>query len=1219
MKAAPLPTLQFVVHNNIFGITKIIFDEVIEIGDKGAIRYALEVVLTDNDKPISLLDNDEAVDPSIPFDNPDYLSRSSTLGNQWSWCRAMDIAAEVGDFDIVDDIVQWLHTHRTEGCTDDAMASAIIGGYLDIVKWLHEVHGLNCNKHGVIAAAKKGDIDMVKYLLSICQPNLLRNNVLAVNQAASNGHISIVKLLHAYPASTDAMNGAAYNGHLDMIKYLHTNRSEGCTADAYSNAVRANRLDILEYLVTNKCYQGTIDFKNLCVDAAGCNNIEILEYCMNHIQGNLAQTLKQSMMYKAAMTGQLDVVKWLHEVKGFGWTSKVKKIAEKRGRKSIVRYLAGIGDCEDNVLGAETLAILDIFRCWNDVSSTIRLTFFCNCEFDMDLTAQVLRNSNLIEAICQFQDGLPCELMEITDLANSIVIARCPTLHLKNIPLRFNDIPHLQRFKRSKGLPNYALFLNNRYEEPTLPLHLSIVENNIKHVNMWIKYKPAWLTPAPLKLAVICGHLEIVQVLMNASKNVWCPEAMDLAAMNGYLDVVKYLHDMENGPGCTTAAMDGAATNGHLEAVKFLNENRNEGCTKKALQGAVRTGYAKVVEYLMRHREEEYTPVVIFNAAYYGIRCHRVVSENDYIGVLQCLNDHCCDNIDDTVIIPAIRAAPLPALQFVVQNKIYGITQIIFDEVIETGDKDAIRYAIEAILTHNDKPISLLDNDEEVNLWTPLDNADYLARSVWENNEWSHSEAMDIAAALGDFDTVKLLHQAGISCCTVDAMNKAAGIGRLDIVIWLHTHRTEGCTNDAMTYAVAGGHIDIVKWLHEVRGLNCTKNGLSTAACDGILVCMNFGDVIVCMPGNSRPIAVLCGIAVDRAASNGHISIVKLLHDFPATTDAMDRAAWNGHLDMIKYLHVHRAEGCTAEAYNHAVKTNRLDILEFLVTNKCFHGVIDFEKLCIDAASRNNIEMLAFCISQLQGHLTQKLKELTMYNAAMYGLLDIVKWLHEVQGFVSTSIIVEVAQVRGYKHIVRYLNTIEWLTSSPLNLAAICGHLEIVKLLMNASKTAWCSEAMDLAAMNSNIDVMKFNHHIENGPGSTTAAMDGAATSGHLEVVEFLNENRTEGCTSKALNEAIYKGYANVVQYLKKEHEVQYSRSYEYHMIMQTILRVRSFNRDFGSTVMQWILLRQWYPHEQEQYCLSMYGNQPAIEIYCSVAVDLAASNGHISIVKNLA
>ncbi|OQS02336.1 hypothetical protein THRCLA_05273, partial [Thraustotheca clavata] len=485
------------------------------------------------------------------------------------------------------------------------------------------------------------------------------------------------------------------------------------------------------------------------------------------------------------------------------------------------------------------------------------------------------------------------------------------------------------------------------------------------------------------------------------------------------------------------------ATFGHLEVVKFLNENRTEGCTKLALQGAVRKGYVKVVEHLLGHGEEYITEIFII-AEYYRIQCHRSVHKKDYVGVLRCLSSHRGAVIKDGIILVAIKVTPLPALQFVVKREIHGITKRIFDEIIQIGDKDAIRYALEAILTENNKPLSLLDTDEAVDPWIPLDNADYPARSVWGNNEWSHSKAMDIAAVLGDLDTVKLLHRTGIQCCTVGAMNDAAAVGRLDILEWLHTHRTEGCTDDAMTYAIAGDHYDIVKWLHEVCGLNCTKDGLSSAAYNGNIDMVKYlisipmipeivdpddilrggGNLSVGAPGNAPSINVFCGIAIDQAATNGHIDIVQLLKDYPATTNAMDRAAYNGHLDMIKYLHTKRSEGCTANAYSGALRTNRLDILKYLVTNKCYQGTIDFKKFCYDAAGQNNIDLVEYCLNQLQGNFTQNLKQSMMYKAAMTGLLDIVKWLHEVKGFASTSMIREIADTRGHKNVLRYLTTI---------------------------------------------------------------------------------------------------------------------------------------------------------------------------------------------------
>jgi hypothetical protein len=44
--------------------------------------------------------------------------------------------------------------------------------------------------------------------------------------------------------------------------------------------------------------------------------------------------------------------------------------------------------------------------------------------------------------------------------------------------------------------------------------------------------------------------------------------------------------------------------------------------------------------------------------------------------------------------------------------------------------------------------------------------------------------------------------------------------------------------------------------------------------------------------------------------------------------------------------------------------------------------------------------------------------------------------------------------------------------------------------------------------------------HENRSEGCTTKAMDNAAKSGHLEVVKWLHENRSEGCTTDAMDSA---------------------------------------------------------------------------------------------------
>ena len=189
------------------------------------------------------------------------------------------------------------------------------------------------------------------------------------------------------------------------------------------------------------------------------------------------------------------------------------------------------------------------------------------------------------------------------------------------------------------------------------------------------------------------------------------------------------------------------------------------------------------------------------------------------------------------------------------------------------------------------------------------------------------------------------------------------------------------------------------------------------------------------------------GGAMDNAARQGHLEIVKWLHENRSegcTTWAIDMAAYNGHLEVVKWLHENRTEGCTTDAMDHAAWMGHLEVVKFLHENRT-EGCTDF----------------------------------AMDNAAEEGHLEIVKYLHE--------------------------NRTEGCTSKAMDEAAAFGELEIVKFL-HENRTEGCtSYAMDRAAGNGHLDVVKWLHE-NRTEGYTTDAMDRAAREGHLDVVDYLNE-----------------------------------------------------------------------------------------------------------------
>ncbi|KAJ8528673.1 hypothetical protein ON010_g14656 [Phytophthora cinnamomi] len=72
----------------------------------------------------------------------------------------MDNAARKGSLEIV----QWLHTHRTEGCTTGAMDGAAMNGHLEVLQWLHANRHEGCTASALHCAAVNGHAGVVRWL-----------------------------------------------------------------------------------------------------------------------------------------------------------------------------------------------------------------------------------------------------------------------------------------------------------------------------------------------------------------------------------------------------------------------------------------------------------------------------------------------------------------------------------------------------------------------------------------------------------------------------------------------------------------------------------------------------------------------------------------------------------------------------------------------------------------------------------------------------------------------------------------------------------------------------------------------------------------------------------------------------------------------------------------------------------------------------------------------
>ncbi|KAE9103948.1 hypothetical protein PF007_g14222 [Phytophthora fragariae] len=97
--------------------------------------------------------------------------------------------------------------------------------------------------------------------------------------------------------------------------------------------------------------------------------------------------------------------------------------------------------------------------------------------------------------------------------------------------------------------------------------------------------------------------------------------------------------------------------------------------------------------------------------------------------------------------------------------------------------------------------------------------------------------------------------------------------------------------------------------------------------------------------------------------------------------------------------------------------------------------------------------------------------------------------------------------------------------------AALRGYLEVVQWL-HENRTEGCTDkAMDYAAMNGQLHVVKWLH-VNRREGCTVEAMNRAAENGHLHIVRWLQQNCREGSAAFAMPWAIREGHFDVVLFL---------------------------------------------------------------------------------------
>ncbi|RHY16336.1 hypothetical protein DYB36_006238 [Aphanomyces astaci] len=976
---------------------------------------------------------------------------------------AMDLAAANGHLDVV----QWLHVHRSEGCTTKAFDGACANGRIAVVTWLH----LNRMEGGTSEA---------------------------MDGAASNGHLDVVKFLHKHRHDKErctpaALDHAAGHGHLAVVVWLHFNRSEGCTTLAMDKAALNGHVEILNFLLEHRKERFTNVLSTLTA-LVKAGDVATFEWMAENVCDDLQYF---AVMDTAVVESQVGILTYIYDKK-HGFCSRAVR---KKGN-------------------AATQAFLDASLHGQYWDATYPIDFAASHGFL--LFVEYLHNTQLPQ------------------LASEMALNAAATNgHL--------DVVTFLHDSRSDGCTTDAM-----------------------------------------DGAATNGHLNIVTFLHHHRAEGCTVKAMDMAADYGHLEIVKFLH-AERTEGCTVYALNAAASSGHLEVVEFLASNQL-GQPFLAIDFAVQHGHLDVVRYL----HEQHGAMCL--KSYFDLCADAATkaylqdcTKHPALWDMEPLDFAAGEDREDLVAwFEQIGHSTYTAqaMDRAAANGFVDVVKRLHDTRTEGCTVDAMDYAsanghltvLQTLYEYYGHRYTSLALDLaagnghlEVLVWFDSMTSD--ARRMIQPT----SNAMDWAARNGHLDVIEYLHDHKSTPCSPKALDLAAKMGHLDIVMWLYVTRGAVATPSTMDAAACGGHLEIVQYLHStfpdvpwssktVDGALraghveiadwCVAHGLPQSAATKDLAAKKGSLALVRRFCQDEPVSYLCD-ALEAATQYGHVTVVEFIHSMYrlfVLRKPYKKAHKGKHVAVCRYLEATHLEFWAQNAVDVAGSHNNLPWVQWLMAKKkemASAAAIDH------AAANGHFEMVQWLHDNGCACTTD-----AMDAAAALGRLDMVTWFHETRREGCTTDAMDLASQHGHFAVMRWLHLHreEGCTAYALNICAFTGRLDILQ---------WLSEIISVSTKSSSVlaDVQAGDFDPDLDPSEVEAmkalpdertlqppetpkeasrmklksdstdmlvlnVIDYAVMQGHVEIVQWLHEAKSEHWSAAAVDAARHKRHTAVLEYV---------------------------------------------------------------------------------------
>lgn len=183
----------------------------------------------------------------------------------------------------------------------------------------------------------------------------------------------------------------------------------------------------------------------------------------------------------------------------------------------------------------------------------------------------------------------------------------------------------------------------------------------------------------------------------------------------------------------------------------------------------------------------------------------------------------------------------------------------------------------------------------------------------------------------------------------------------------------------------------------------------------------------------------------------------------------------------------------------------------------------------IDTAFRQNGDPQQFF--WLQRQRSQRCSTELFHEVGLAGDMEKLQCLYRYAYDFDAYAVANGACEAGHLHVLEWLydNFVDFDVN--ISTAALYGQLELVKWLHDKPYIVATDQAMNFAAGEGHLHVVKWLH-ANTTWDCTRDAMDDAARAGHLHVMQWLHVHRNKGCSSYAFIDAIHQGHHRVVNWL---------------------------------------------------------------------------------------